>query len=185
MIVIEVGEPYPLNRTPHDGAQYFYRQGFHSLALFITNPRPREMKAVQSGELRFALTPLQGPPSLLFLLYTFPAAFPWSDATYHIQLEPPELRPTLDTLSDDTKRLILSIVLIDRATRIVKALRVVSFSAQFSRALNVIVRQQLDEPFDREAYDAALARAYQQHPKPRDLLARRVAHCIEWSIGRS
>jgi hypothetical protein len=38
------------------------------------------------------------------------------------------------------------------------------------------VRQQRDEVFDQATYDTALARAYEQHP-PRDLLARRVAHC--------
>jgi hypothetical protein len=178
MIVLEVGEPFPLNITQQDGAQYFYREGFHSLALFITRPRQHEVQAVESGEVRFALVPLQGSPSLLFLLYTFPSAFPWSDAPYHIQLEPPELRPTLDTLADDTKRLILSIALIDRASTIVQALRVVSFSPQFSRALNAVVRRQLDEPFDKAAYDTALAQAYQQYPKPRDLMSKRVAHCV-------
>lgn len=177
MLVIEVGQPFPTALPQQDGALYFYRDRFHALAICITNPRGREVKAVESGEVRFALTPLQGPPSLLFLLYTFPAAFPWSDASYHIQLESADLRPTLDSLSDESKRLILSIVLVDRATTLVRALRVVSFSAQFSRALNAIVRQQLNEPFDRDKYDAALAWAYEQHPKPRDLLARRVAHC--------
>jgi hypothetical protein len=177
MLVIEVGQPFPLKMTPDDGSEYFYRDGFHCLALYITNPRPHEVKAVESGEVRFALVPLKGPPSLLFLLYTLPSAFPWSDATYHIQLEPPDLRPKLDSLTDEDKRLFISVVLIDRATTLVQALRVVSFSPQFSRALNALVRQQLDEPFDPDAYNATLDLAYQQHPKPRDLLAKRTAHC--------
>jgi len=57
------------------------------------------------------------------------------------------------------------------------ALRLVSFSPQFSRVLNEIVRQQLDEPFDEHAHTQALARAYHRYPKPPDLLSKRVAHC--------
>lgn len=58
MYIIEVGQPFPLQMTPQDGAQYFYRDGFHCLALYITTPRPREVQAVESGEVRFALVPL-------------------------------------------------------------------------------------------------------------------------------
>jgi len=177
MLVIEIGAPYPLPVTKHDGAQYQYWRNFHVLTLCLTNPRPREVQAVQTGPVRFALTPLRGTPILLFLLFTFPGAMPWSDAPYHPKLEPPDRWPALDILTDDTIRLAPSIVLVDRATAIVKALRVVSFSPQFSRALNELVRAQLAETFDQEAYDAALAQAYRQYPKPRDLLAKRVAHC--------
>lgn len=178
MFVVEIGAPAPFPMIDHDGARYAYRQDGHMLVLFLTRPKAAEIRAVQSGPVRFALTPLRDKPSLLFLLFTFQGAIPWADAPYHVGLEPADRRPTLDTLSDEKdRRLTPSILLVDRATTIVHALRVVSFSPRFSRALNELVRHQLDEPFDQHAHDQALARAYQQYPKPQDMLSKRVAHC--------
>lgn len=177
MLVVEVGQPAPFPVIDHDGVRYEYQRDRHWLVLFLTRPKPFEVRAVQSGPLRFALTPLRGTPSLAFLLFTFPGAIPWADAPFHVQLDPPDSRPTLDTLTDEALRLTPSLILVDRATAIVRALRLVSFSPRFSRALNEVVRHQLDEPFDNDAYDQALARAYQQYPKPQDLLSKRVAHC--------
>lgn len=180
MFVVEIGKPAPFPVIEHDGVRYEYLRDHHMLVLFLSRPKPHEVRAVQTGSVRFALTPLrekEQPPSLLFLLFTFPGSIPWADAPFHMQLEPEELRPTLDTLTDETIRLTPSIILVDLATTIVQALRVVSFSPRFSRALNETMRRQLDEPFDRHAYDQALARAYQQYPKPQDLLSKRVAHC--------
>ncbi len=177
MFVAEIGQPAPFPVIDHDGVRYEYLRDIHMLVLFLTRSKPHEVRAVQSGPVRFALTPLRETPPLLFLLFTFPGAIPWADAPFHVKLEPEDRRPTLDTLTDETIRLTPSIILVDRATTIVQALRVVSYSPRFSRALNEIVRHQLDEPFDRDAYDQALARAYQQYPKPQDLLSKRIAHC--------
>lgn len=180
MLVVEIGQPAPFPVIDYDGARYEYTRNHHMLVLFLTRPKPHEVRAVQTGPVRFALTPLreqEGQPSLLFLLFTFPGSITWADAPFHVQLQPKELRPTLDTLTNETIRLTPSIILVDLATKIVQALRVVSFSPRFSRALNEVVRRQLDEPFNKDAYDQALARAYQHYPKPQDLLSKRVAHC--------
>lgn len=118
MHVLEVGGPYP-SRLP-ESVQYNYRAGQHELLMVLGGLSGREVQDIRRGTCEFALY-VEGP--VIDLLYRFGQAIPWSDAPYSWHLAPvrertlPELEPTLET------RAVLSVVLVEARTDIVRALR--------------------------------------------------------------
>jgi len=73
----------------------------------------------------------------------------------------------------------LQVVLVDAHTELVRALRVVTFSPTFTRALHGAIREQAASPWPgRDAHDAARRDQYWHYATSGDLLKRAVAHKV-------
>lgn len=157
MTAVEVGKPYSTTRSRWDeGVDYNYRSEQHELRLFLESPTPREIKDITKGPARFALA-VEG--DVIFLCYKL-GDLPWSDSTYNYHLVPAD-QQTLPPETTPTEHAVLTIVLIDAATGIVRGLRFVTFSPSFTQALHAAIRQQAARPYPgNEAYDAHIARIY-------------------------
>lgn len=175
MHLYEVGKPYSPTRTQwEEGTEYNYRgerRGVHEIRLFFRHPKPIEVQSVKQGEATFGLVVQE---NLIVLVFKF-GAIPWSDAPYswHMVPErerhlPPELRPG--------ERETLTVFLIDADTGILLAIRQVSFSPEFTRALHQAIRAQAGRPFDQVIYDRQL-RALQARYQSKDLYKIAIVRC--------
>lgn len=156
---IQVGQPYSLRRSSWpETPQYNYRAGGHDLRLFYSRPRPPEIASVQEGEARFALAIYR---DVIFLCYRFGEHIPWSDCTYSWHLVDEAGRTLPPDWTEPEARALLTTVLVDADTGIVKALRVTSFSPSFTRQLHDAIRKQANRPWPgSEEYDRQWAHIY-------------------------
>lgn len=158
MPTLTVGSAYHPSRTSWpECAQYNYRSGAHELVLFLGSPSPTETEACKSGQAHFAL---YARDSLLLLLYELSPGLPWSDAPYSWHLLPAHERDLPSADLGPEARAHLTIVLVDANTGLVRALRLVSFSHEFTVALHAAIRAQAAHAFDAKRYDRELAALY-------------------------
>jgi hypothetical protein len=148
---LEVGKPYdPRRHTWPEAADYNYRSGEHELRLFVTDPTPKEVAAVESGPVEFGM---MVEPEGLFLVtrfgraLSFDTSYQWHRAPGGRVLPPPteETSPAL--------RALLAIILVDAATGVVRVLRAVTYSPEFTRAIHRAIAGQAASPFDAGAHD--------------------------------
>ena len=166
--VLEVGKPYISGRREWpEGVEYNFRAGGHELRMFLHGPRASEVEAVRKGECEFALV-VKGP--VIFFMYRFGKAVYWSDPSYSWHMVPEDQRTLPDPEGLETRAL-LHMLLVDAKNGLVLALRTVSFSPAFTRALHDAIRAQAASPWVGQAtYDAALADLYRRYPTSDDLL---------------
>ena len=140
--------------------EYNYRAGQPELRLFWQSPSPREIVAVNASLADFGL--LADPP-LIGFLYRFEGGCSWSDAAYSFHRVPLEeqLIPESARANDHD---LLVVILVDAATGIIRALRVVTFSPPFTALLRQAIRAQAAQPFDQPAYEQAVQTAYRHYP---------------------
>ena len=138
-----VGHPYVAGRhTWPEWAEYNYRGG-HELRLFWRNPLPHEVAAVRSGTAHFAIYPLH---DVIFFCYRF-QPMGWSDSGFTIHLVGDAERGFPDDFNSPEERQLLTTILVDAATGVVRVLRVCTFSPAFTRALHAAIWAQLEKPF--------------------------------------
>ncbi|GIW55376.1 MAG: hypothetical protein KatS3mg082_1780 [Nitrospiraceae bacterium] len=167
MSILSVGQPYHPNRNRWpEAAQYNFRSGRHELVLFWPSPSPQEVEGVRVGRADFGLF---FEPPVILLLYRFAGACDWSDAPYSIHLVPQEERLAPEAVSPEARAL-LSVVLVDADTGLVRALRAITMSPGFTRLLHAAIAQQLAYHWDATAYDQALASIYRRFPESRSLV---------------
>jgi len=172
----EVGKPYHPNRRswPERGV-YEYRGGQHELLLFWSQPTTKEVEDVKRGPAEFALY-TEGP--LIVFLFRFGRNTPWSDSPYTIHLTLPDERTLPPPVASTETRILLHVVLVDAATGIIRALRAVTLSPEFTAALQDAIRAQSEQPFHPAAYDAAIAGIYRRFPHSDRLAAAASVKCI-------
>jgi hypothetical protein len=172
---MEVEQPYPSGSPPYpEGADYNYRTGAHELGLFFGHPSLAEIEAVKRGRAEFAFV-AEGP--VIFFLYRFRPWVPWGDAAYSWHLLPKheQTLPRPEAHGAETRAL-LTVLLIDAKTGIVKAKRAVTLSPSFTQALHAAIREQAaSEWWGAAAYNGVVEEAYRRYPTSEDLL-RRAAH---------
>lgn len=172
MHVYEVGKPYSGTRSNWTEAiEYNYRAGQHVLRLFLNNLSAADVEGIGNGPLRLGLVV---DPPVLILVYQFGEVIPWSDAPYTWHMVPAaEQQPLPDEIPDGTGAL-LSIILVESTTGIIKAIRGISLATVFSRRLHQAIREQAAAPFDQAAYDRKLAALYRNHSS-KQLFSRAIA----------
>lgn len=169
----KVGEPYSATRSSWPEAQQFnVRGGEFELTLFFRAPKPKEVRSVKRGKSHFAA--LSWGPVLNFL-YAFEPAIKWSDAPFTIHALPPK-EQVLPEIPDGQDRALLNVVLVDADTGLIRALRVVSLSADVTAVIGRVVTDQLASKWDPDEYHRAL-KQMQVH-SVRDLLDRADVRCI-------
>lgn len=167
----EIGALYNPARTAWpESPQYNFRGGQHELTLSYRNPTEEEIASVQSGQARFAFAIEQG---VIFFLYRFEPAVQWGDAPFSIHLVPKAERVIPEALPSAESRALLQIFLVDAATGILRAMRTVSLSHDFTRKLHKAITEQSTQPFSSTAHDAAIAATYARF-KTKALLGRAI-----------
>jgi hypothetical protein len=163
-----VGKPYnPKIRRWPETPQYNVRSGHHELVLFLADPTDREVESVRQGPAEFAL---HVEPPMILLLYRFEPGIPWGDAPFSIHRVPEAERELPASLLTPEARALLHVLLVDASTGLLRAIRAVSLSAQFSAALHGAIRAQAIAEWDPAKYDAKLSEIYNRAQS--DALAR-------------
>jgi hypothetical protein len=174
-----VGQPYhPSRKTWPQISQFNYRGGELELILFFDRPSPAEVAAVKQSPAEFGI---YHEHDQIVLCYRFNPGVPWSDAPYSYHLVPEPERvppPSPDQLGPDA-RAILSILLVNATGGEVLALRAVSLSPVFTRALFAAIGAQAQLPWDSADYDRRVADVYARYPTSDALIAA----CSERTIG--
>ena len=169
-----VGQPYNARRTRWpEGTQYNYREGVHELIVFCSRPHPEEVRCYRAAWARFALH-VAGPSILLAFRF---GNLPWCDAPYTWHLVPDDQRvlPPADLGSD--ARTLIRVFLVSADDGVVRALRAMTWSPEFTRAMHRAIRRQSAQPWDRLAYDRTLNAIYAQHRSSASLAKVAVVSC--------
>lgn len=162
------GVPFPgLSFPAADAGEYLYYDAGHELRLFWSRPSEREIRSVKSGECEFGLLVEEG---LVCLAYRF-GAEPVSEAMYSWHLVPEDRRQTPPETGPGS-RAFLTTVLTDAATGIVRAIRAVSLSPDFTRALHRAIHEQAGgPPIGTREYFGRARRIQERYPTSDDLMA--------------
>ena len=168
MHLYQIGQLYSPARTDWpEVVDYNYREGTHEIRIFLPNPSPGEIAGIQSGKCEFALY-LSG--SVIFLLYTIAGAVRWSDAPFSWWLVPDHERQMPNPEPTDVERALVQIVLVDASTGVIKAMRAITWSPEFTAAIHKAIREQASRPFDRAEHDRIIAATYRKFPDSADML---------------
>lgn len=168
-----VGAPYLAGRTAWpEGVDYNYRSGAHELLFFWRSPSAREVRAVKSGPASFALA--VHPPAI-YLLYRF-GDMGWSDQPFSVHLVPEDQRTVPPPAGVADPHALLTTILVDAATGLVRVLRVVTWSPAFTAALHLAIRDQHAAGWPGDAaYNSAVLGAQARYPTSDALLATAIA----------
>jgi hypothetical protein len=151
-LLSSVGQPYdPSRRSWPEGADYNYRCGQHELRIFLADPSPQEVQAIDSGPVEFGM--LAEPEGLFVvtrfgLTLSFATSYSWHRVDPAERVPPPPHEETSPAL-----RALLTLLLVDAATGLVRALRAVSYSPEFTRAIHWAIGGQIAAPYDAAAYE--------------------------------
>ena len=160
---IKVGKPYdPRRRYWSEGADYNFRSGAHELRIFLARPTRSEVEAIRSGPVEFGFF---AEPLGLFLLTRFGTALSF-DCSYHWQrraeVTGDRTLPPASLETSPALRALVAIILIEATNGTVLALRTVTFSPEFTRAIDRAIADQAAGPYDpaghREWADGMTAR---------------------------
>jgi hypothetical protein len=156
MRVIEVGQAFsdqPGPLTP--GVQLSISGATPELHLILDNLTQAEVEAVRAGPARFGVYQFK---QVLFFLYRFDPATPWSDTPYHIALERPYRKVNLQLLTEQSRAL-LTVYLVSAENGIVRVIRALSLNPETTRALWQAVLLQDPDKIP-EYYDNDLQQVY-------------------------
>lgn len=153
MQIVAIGKPLFEGRTDlPEAIEYNYQAGDHTLLLSMKNLHPKEIEAVREAEVEFGL---YCENSIVFLLYRFGETLPWSDSAFSWWNVSEEDRKIPAPPANPAERILLKIILVEAATGVVKAIRVTTFSPEFTERLHDAIRQQaMDEEFSRAEFVA-------------------------------
>ena len=150
---LAVGQPFdPRRRSWPDGAaDYRFRCGAHELRIFLAAPTAEELAAVESGPVEFGL--FAGPEGLFIVTrfgrsLSFDTRYQWHRVDPAERVPPPPHEETSPAV-----RAMVTIILVDASKGLVRALRAVSYSPEFTRALHRAIADQAAAPFDAQVHE--------------------------------
>jgi hypothetical protein len=151
MHLLSVGQPYlsGLSYWP-EAAEYNWRSGRHELRLFLARLTLKQVAAVRSGPVEFGMfVEREG----LFVITRFGRSL-FLDTSYQWHCVDPAERvpPPPHEETSPELRALLTIILVDASAGIVRALREVSYSPEFTRAIHRAIADQAAAPFDALAH---------------------------------
>ena len=140
MQIVAIGKPLFEKRTElPEAIEYNYQSGDHTLLLSMKNLHPKEIEAVRCETVEFGL---HCENEIVFLLYRFGEILPWSDSAFSWWNVAEEDRRVPAPQANPAERILLKIILAEAATGIVKAIRVTTFSPEFTEKLHEAIRRQ-------------------------------------------
>jgi hypothetical protein len=151
MYRLVVGELYGPAWPDIEGADYNYRGEQHELRLFLAGVKAREITAVRDGPIDFGLLV---EPEGLFLITRFGDTMSFESSYHWFRLDPTErIEPPATEETRPELRALITIILVELTTGIVLALRAVTFSPEFTRAIHRAIRDQIDRPYNAATYE--------------------------------
>ncbi len=140
MQIVAIGKPLFENRTElPEAVEYNYQSGDHTLLLSMKNLHREEIQAVREAEAEFGLYCENG---IVFLLYRFGEALPWSDSAFSWWNVAEEDRKIPASQSNPAERILLKVILVEAGSGIVKAIRITTLSPAFTEKLHEAIRLQ-------------------------------------------
>ena len=172
MQIVTIGKPLFEERTElPEAVEYSYQAGDHTLLLSMKNLHPKEIEGVREAEAEFGLYCENG---ILFLLYRFGIALPWSDSAFSWWNVAEEDRRIPAPPENPAERILLKIILIEAVTGIVEAIRVTTLSPDFTEKLHNAIREQAaGKELSRAEFVARSLAIYKNHT-PFDLAAKAI-----------
>jgi hypothetical protein len=171
MFSLVIGQPYDLTTTEWpEGCHYNFDDSGHWLHYMFHNPSKVEIESIQGGAAQFALY-VEDP--CIFLLHQFGGML-WNDTPYSWWLVSEEHRTLPDT--NPTLHALLKVVLIDSSNGIVKGLRALTFSAEFTLRLQQEIRRQAVMPWSRVKHEEVIQSIYQTYSSA-EMAERAVIRC--------
>jgi len=149
--------------------QYKYFRREHELILTLRGVEDQLVVAVTRGEAEFALVD-ESP--LLVLCARFGVAVPWVASPFcwhHTPSKERVLPPALG--SEDEARIQIQILLVEAEDKTIRASRCVTFSLDFTRALNEAIREQARLPFDPRGQERSHEKLRRRCPTPESMVA--------------
>ena len=172
MQIVAIGKPLFEARTElPETIEYNYQAGDHTLLIALKNLHPKEIEAVRCEKAEFGLYCENG---IIFLLYRFGDALPWSDSAFSWWNVSEEDRRIPAMPQNSGERILLKIILVEAANGIVKAIRVMTLSPLFTEKLHDAIRcQATGEEFSREEFVKRSLSVY-ENKTPFDLAAKSI-----------
>lgn len=169
---LEVGKKYP-SEYNFDGNFLEYDQSGFTLYYFMPNMTITETQGLKTGKYKFAITEMAGT---MFLLSEFKPGLNLSDTPFHFGLYKDGRINYLPKEIQDGQGLSLMVVAVDSATGIVKVLRQIGLSTQFSRKLIEICVRQASEPVNEMEYNMNIMRIQNSY-QAKDLYRFKTVEC--------
>lgn len=172
MQIVAIGKPlFEGRKSLPEAIEYNYQAGDHTLLLSMKNLHPKEIEAVRETPVEFGLYCENG---IIFLLYRFGEILPWSDSAFSWWNVAEEDRQIPLPQANPAERVLLKIILVESASGIVKAIRVTTFSPEFTKILHSAIREQANgAEFSREEFVARGLAVYEKQT-PAELAAKAV-----------
>lgn len=178
----KVGTLYNPDRTVWEQrADFNYRKvedgtsGMLELRLFYERLSKDEIQVVSKGECTFGYAYLYS--GVIFFLYKFGDSSIFGDCSFSSHLVSEEDRAELPLPGDETFGK-LFIILVEATTGIIKALRLIQLSDDFSSYFYDTIGAEREREFSREQYDRDIQKVYSKYPDVYSLF-RTVSHvCV-------
>ena len=138
---------------PHDGCRYEYVDGHHLFVIALTRPSPEEIDLFRTTRIKVGF--IREPGAIIFVLKLHKKFQQTASLNWH--LLPPEV-PLPEDPIEATHAAAATLVLVDRQTNAVTAIRTAAFTNRFTKSLNAAIRRHASTPADPAEYRRALSR---------------------------
>lgn len=157
--LIAVGEKWTLSTIPsYDGTRFELWPGGAVLLLFYDNLSDQEIEAVHYGQIEMGL--FYSSP-VLFVIFRISGLLEWADAPFSFRAyDKAKLKYNIDNQFGPDEGLPITIILIDRLSGLVKAMRTFGAGHEFSVEFCHKCWEQLQEPFSMMLYEGIVTRIY-------------------------
>jgi len=170
VVLFQVGSPLPGWSGPRQERGHFnIDANGPRLDLCFRNPTNREVRGLRTGKARFGIVPA-GKHTAFFLYDIESATEGWADASYSVGLLTPEEREMHPRTL--TEGWLLNMLMVDADTGIIRALRQITFTPEFSNKLDGVISAQLAAmpDFTPQKHFAEVDAAYKRWPSTTDML---------------
>jgi hypothetical protein len=166
---IAVGELYNPNRRSYSETPLLRVVRGHpvELVLFYESPTEIEIADIGRGRAKFAWVTSDHVAVLGFRF----GGQRWSDVPYSPHLE--DLGSQRAGIEPGQANTPVHVVLVDAATGVVRAQRLLTWPQQFGDAVRTAVDRLLDTPFSRQAHDAGVSALYSRYPDTAKMVRER------------
>jgi len=170
-MLIEVGKPlFPGRRWP-EGVIFEYTESGPMLILAFNNPTPKEIECAKTGQIEMGYYEYK---SVIFICVKIQGCGDWMDAPFSIRLYENKIFDWSDPV-DDGKGLGIQIIMLDALTGIVKSIRLIGATTEFSRGLRKAIMRQYEQEFNEAEYHRQINEIYRNYSSS-DLAKR--ASCL-------
>lgn len=159
LTLIAVGQKWNLSKIPdYDGTRFELWPGGAVLLLFYDNPVEHEINAVHFGEIEMGLYYVS---PIIFVIFRIAGMLDWADAPFSFRTyDDMKLKYDIDIKFSPDEGLPITIILIDRLSGLVKAMRTFGAGHEFSVEFCHKCWEQLQEPFSMMLYEGIVTRIY-------------------------